>query len=441
MVGVGLAVLGVAAMLLGLFGVLDPGEIWVGVGAAGVFIGVALLSPRLVAPLASVVGRPLERLRGIPGRIARENTVRNPGRTAATAAALMIGLALVSFVTVFAAGIRGSIDDAIDKTIAGDLFLANTDGFSDIPVRAGEEVEKVDGVELASPIRYTQNEVEGASGGGYLTLVEPETADEVLTLEWREGSQGLLGDLGRADAVIDEKWGDNNDLGVGDTFVATTPSGEKLSYTVRGTFKDNTDFIGDYAASDVNAPAYGEAQNASNVLVKLADGADPAAVHERVDALLAARFPTAEAQNQQQLKDSIGEEVNTLLGVVYALLALAVIVSLFGIVNTLALSIHERTRELGLLRAIGASRRQVRRMVRYESVITALIGAVLGLVLGVIFAVIVSRPLADEGFVLAIPVGTLLVLLVLAAIAGVVAAIGPARRASRLDVLEALAYE
>jgi putative ABC transport system permease protein len=228
---------------------------------------------------------------------------------------------------------------------------------------------------------------------------------------------------------------------VGDTFAATTPSGGKLSYTVRGTFKDNTDFIGDYAASDVNARAYGEAQNASNVLVKLADGADPAAVHGRVDELLAARFPTAEAQNQEQLKDSIGSEVNTLLGVVYALLALAVIVSLFGIVNTLALSIHERTRELGLLRAIGASRRQVRRMVRYESVITALIGAVLGLVLGVIFAVIVSRPLADEGFVLAIPVGTLLVLLVLAAIAGVVAAIGPARRASRLDVLEALAYE
>ncbi len=405
------------------------------------FIGVALLSPRLVAPLASLVGRPLERLRGIPGRIARENTVRNPGRTASTAAALMIGLALVSFVTVFAAGIRGSIDDAIDKTIAGDLFLANTDGFSDIPVRAGEEVEKIDGVELASPIRYTQNEVEGASGGGYLTLIEPETADQVLTLEWREGSQGLLGDLGRTDAVIDEKWGDSNDLGVGDRFVATTPSGEKLSYTVRGTFKDNTDFIGDYAASDVNARAYGEAQNASNVLVTLAGGVDPAAVHERVDRLLTERFPTAEAQNQEELKDSIGEEVNTLLGVVYALLALAVIVSLFGIVNTLALSIHERTRELGLLRAIGASRRQVRRMVRYESVITALIGAVLGLVLGVIFAVIVSRPLADEGFVLSIPVGTLLVLLLLAAIAGVVAAIGPARRASRLDVLEALAYE
>ncbi len=152
-------------------------------------------------------------------------------------------------------------------------------------------------------------------------------------------------------------------------------------------------------------------------------------------------FPTVEVQNQQELKDSIGEQLNQLLGGVYGLLFLAVIVSLFGIVNTLALSIHERTRELGLLRAVGTSRRQVRRIVRYEAVITALIGAVLGAALGVIFAVLVSRPLAEEGFTLTIPVGTLLVLLVLAALAGVLAAIGPARRASRLDVLQALSYE
>ena len=157
--------------------------------------------------------------------------------------------------------------------------------------------------------------------------------------------------------------------------------------------------------------------------------------------MLTASFPTAETKNQQEFKDFISDQVNQLLGVVYALLFLSVIVSLFGIVNTLALSIYERTRELGLLRAVGMSRRQVRRIVRYESVITALIGAVLGSVLGVVFAVIMSRPLADEGFTLSIPVGTLLVLLVLAMVAGVIAAIGPARRASRLDVLEALAYE
>jgi putative ABC transport system permease protein len=352
----------------------------------------------------------------------------------------MIGLALVSFVAVFAAGLRGSIDDAIDKTLAGDLIVSNTDGFSDIPVATVDAVAGIDGIEVASPIRYTQDEVEGA-GEGFLTLVDPATAAEVLTLDWREGSQELLTELTPEQAVIDEGWGSDNGLGVGDTFDAKTASGETLTYTVTGTFKDTTDFIGDYAASDANASAYGEGQNVTNVFVNIADGTDTGAVRAAIDERLAEQFPTTKSENQEELKDSIGAELNTLLGVVYALLFLAVIVSLFGIVNTLALSIHERTRELGLLRAVGTSRRQVRRIVRYEAVITALIGAILGAILGVVFAVIVSRPLADEGFILSIPVGTLLILLVLAIIAGVIAAIGPARRASRLDVLEALAYE
>jgi putative ABC transport system permease protein len=439
-IGVVLTAAGIAVMLLGLFGALDPGEAAVGVGAAAVFIGVTLLSPRLVTPLASFVGRPLERLRGVPGRLARENAVRNPNRTAATAAALMVGLALVSFVAVFAAGLRGSIDDAIDNTLTGDLIVSNNDGFSDIPAAITEAVAGVAGVELASPARYTEDEVEGI-GDGFLTLVDPETAAEVLNLDWQEGSQELLTGLGANDAVVDEKWAEDNGLEVGDTFEALTASGKTIPYSVTGTFKDTTDFIGDYAASDVNAQAYGEGTNVSNVYLKLAPDADVATVREAIDAQLDTRFPTAKSENQDELKDTIGEELNTLLGVVYALLLLSVIVSLFGIVNTLALSIHERTRELGLLRAVGTSRRQVRQMVRYESVITALIGGLLGGLLGVVFAVVMSRPLADEGFILSIPVGTLIILLVLTILAGVLAAIGPARRASRLDVLEALAYE
>jgi len=432
--------LGVVAMLLGVFGLLSPGEAWVGVGAGAIFIGVALLSPRLVRPMASLVGKPVERFRGVAGRLARENAVRNPGRTASTAAALMIGLALVSFVAIFAAGLRGSIDAAFDKTIQGDLIATNKDGFSDISLEVVKAIEGVDGVAVASPSRFTQANVAGEKGS-FVSLVDPKTVTEVQTLDWKEGDDSLLSGLGPTDAVADEKWAEKEKLAVGDTFKAGVSNGDTITYRITGTFVDRADFNGDYVASDANAAAYGEPNSVQQVLVKLDEGANADTARKGIDQLAAAQFPTIEVRSQQEFKDFIGEEINQLLGVVYALLFLAVIVSLFGIVNTLALSIHERTRELGLMRAVGMSRRQVRRVIRWESVITAAIGAVLGSVLGVLFAVIMSRPLADEGFTLSIPVGTLIVLLVLALVAGVLAAIGPARRASRLDVLDALAYE
>jgi putative ABC transport system permease protein len=271
--------------------------------------------------------------------------------------------------------------------------------------------------------------------------VNPRTVNQVLSLDWQKGDPDTLARLGPRDAVVDDAWAKGKDIGVGDHVRVLTALEKRPVFTVSGTVKDNADLIGNVLVTEQTLRRDFGTSAPTTTFVKLDPGANARVVQKRISDAIEKRFPTTEVLNQKELKDSQAQMVNQLLGLVYALLSLAVIVSLFGIVNTLALSIHERTRELGLLRAVGMSRSQVRRMIRYESVITALIGALLGLVLGVVFAGLVSRPLANEGFTLSYPVPTLVLLLVLAALAGVVAAIGPARRASRLDVLEALAYE
>jgi putative ABC transport system permease protein len=441
-VAVGLGVIGLGMMLVGLFGgIEDSGSAagLLGGGAALMLFGVSLFSPRLVRPLASVTGRPLERLRGLTGRLARENAMRKPGRTATTAAALMIGLALIVFVTVFAAGINSSIAKTIDDSFRGEIVLQNTDGFSPIPRDALDVARDVNGVSTVSSITYATGELSGGQGI-QLAAVDPATLGQVLALDFQSGDPSALPRLAPNQTILDENFARDNGLEAGDTLRVRTPTERIATFRVVGTVKGELDLLGKAVIDESATSQFGRLQP-SFALARLASDASPKDVQDAMDAALKNRFPTVEVKNQSQLKDQQEEQVNQLLGLIYALLSLAIVVSVFGIVNTLALSIHERTRELGMLRAVGMSRRQVRMMVRYEAVITALIGAILGTILGVIFAVLVSRPLADEGFKLSYPVGTLLVLLVLAALAGVIAAIGPARRASRLDVLRALAYE
>ena len=441
----GIAVLlGVGGLALTAFGLFGGAEsntaaALVGGGAAATLFGVALFSSRLVKPLAWLAGWPLERLRGLTGRLARENAVRKPGRTATTAAALMIGLAVVVFVSVFAAGISKSVANTIDRNFQGEVILQNTDGFSPIPAGAAEQAARVQGVAAAGSLSYATAERDGKNLR--VTGVDPAVSDEILSLDWREGDPSTLTELGPRETVVDDAWANGEDIEVGDTVRAITGLEKRVRFEVVGTVKDNADLLGNLVVTEDSLREDFGTENPSFTLLTLDEGADAAVVQDDVAAALEDRYPTVETLNQEEVKEKQEEQIAQLVSFFYVLLAMAIVISLLGIVTTLVLSIHERTRELGLLRAVGMSRRQVRTMIRYEAVITALIGAVLGMVLGIVFAALMSAPLADEGFVLAYPVGVLITLLVLAALAGVLAAVWPARRAAKLDVLRAVAYE
>jgi putative ABC transport system permease protein len=442
----GLAVLlglaGLAMVAVGLFGGADGGSAagLIGGGAVAVLLGVSLFSPRLVRPLASLAGRPLELLRRLTGRLARENTQRNPARTAVTAAALMIGLAVVAFVTVFAAGIKSSIANAVDESFQGELVLQNSDGFSPISSRAAGLARQIPGVELVSTMRTAQAKALDGSGKERVSALDRE-AGKVIDIDWTEGGPQTLHDLSDDEVIVDKSFASGNGVEVGDDVGFLTQIGAKPRLRVVGEYEDKAELFGSAIVTQKTMATAFDQRDDTIDFIKLAQGASAGKVQAVLIKAMDREFPVVEVRNQQELKENQEEQINNLLGLIYALLALAVIVSLFGIANTLALSIHERTRELGMLRAIGMSRRQVRTMIRYEAVITALIGALLGMVVGVIFAALIAQPLKDEGFVLSYPIGTLILMLFFAAIAGVIAAIGPARRASRLDVLEALHYE
>ncbi|HVD38143.1 MAG TPA: FtsX-like permease family protein, partial [Solirubrobacterales bacterium] len=440
-----LAVAGLGMVLLGLFGSGSAGARagLMGGGAVAVVFAVSLFSPRLVAPLASVAGWPLERLRRLTGRLARENAERNPSRTAVTAAALMIGVTLVAFVTVFAAGLKSTVAQVVDENFAGGLVIQNTDGFSPIPNATARAAERVPGVELVATIRGAEAKVLERGGLGATTRVNAPSPDigRTVNIEWKQGGPQALRDLTDIEAIVSDDFAGSHGLALGDRFTLLTQALARPSFRVVGEFDSKLGVLGSVLVTQrVMARDFHQTQDL-NAFVELEEGADAA----RVQALLAkgveTAFPVAEVLNQEELKESREEQINGLVTLVYALLAFAILISLFGIANTLALSIHERTRELGMLRAIGMSRRQVRTMIRYEAVITALIGGILGLILGLIFATLIAQPLKDEGFTLSYPVGSLIVLLVMAGLAGVLAAILPARRASRLDVLQSLQYE
>jgi putative ABC transport system permease protein len=433
--------LGLAALLGGLFGGAggSAAASLLGLGMIVMIFGVALLAPVLVRPLARAIGAPLQRIQGLPGRLARENAERQPQRTAITASALMIGLALVVFTAIFAAGLNGSINKVIDEQFSRTaLIVTHDDGFSPVPTDVADKLATIDGIDVVSPMRFDQANVKGGGDSIPASGVDPATITQLFEPELKQGGSDVLANLRDDQLLADDGWAKDHGFKLGRRVEVTTPKGVVLDYELAGTYKNRVGVLGSIVVT--NASMTKDWNQPDDAFILAGGKGNPTQLEQAVKTSLK-EFPVAKAQTLAQFKDTQAGQVNQLLGLVYALLSLSVIVALLGIVNTLALAVHERTRELGLLRAVGMSKRQVRRMVRAESVITALIGAVLGVVLGIVFAVIVSRPLADEGFVLTLPLGTLIILTVLAAIAGVLAAIPPTLRASKVDVLRAVTTE
>ncbi len=351
----------------------------------------------------------------------------------------MIGVTLVTFVSVFAAGAKKTLDNAIDVGLRGQAVVESGGGQVPFAAETSGALARVPGVGAVSPVRFGTAKIAGESGTRRGERHRPTTFASVYHTEWEQGSDAVLAHLGDGDAVVGKSLADKEHLKVGQAITMLTPTGTTVRVRIRGIIHDKGGLLGAVAVPNEGGPDRVRQATGRLHARRLQEGRrrDEDQGGDRRDAQ--ARFPAVKAKTGKEFKDQLSGNVTSILGLFYALLALAIVVSLFGIVNTLVLSIHERTRELGMLRAIGTSRRQVRTMIRMEAVVTALIGGVIGVVLGLVLSLLVIQKVND--FSVAIPVVSLIVVLILAGVAGVLAAVLPARRAARLDVLEALAYE
>jgi putative ABC transport system permease protein len=386
---------------------------------------------RAIRPVVSLLARPAEKAGGAAGMLARRNALRRPGRTMATAGALTVGVALVTVVAILAAGLRDTTTGSLQDKLAASHVAIGEDGWSPTDPTAGRALAAVPGVEHVGTIRQDVGHAFGDN-----ERVNAIAGDRV-SFDLASGS-GAADRLGSDGAIVDEGWATEHGLRVGERFELLSSSGDKLDLTVRG-IETSSIFDGlDLGPITIGRAAYdGAFRNERNALT-IVDAPDvPAATLQRA----LAAFPDAEVLTKQAFIDKRMEPIDTLMAIFVVLLALAVIVSLFGIVNALVLATFERRRELGMLQAVGMTRRQVRRMVRHESIVTALLGATTGVAAGLGLGALVTSLLADEGLTYAVPGGTLVVLAIVAVIAGVLAAIVPARRAAKLSPLTALAYE
>jgi putative ABC transport system permease protein len=429
--------LGLLQLFIGLFAKPDNALAVVGGGAVFTFLGVAVLGPVIARPVARVIGWPIAKLRGMAGVLARENAMRNPKRTASTAAALMIGVGLVAFILIFWSSATDSIRGTVNKGFVGDFVVQSNAGFQGgLPPEMATQLQQLPQVGTVAETRLTVAEVAGS--GTQLFGVDPAAYGSIADHHVRPGELSGLSQPGTI-AVYDQTAKDKG-WAIGDTVPVTFAATGPQQLEVVALFHDQN-IGGTYLIGLPTYEANTQVQLDYAVYVKLAPGVSASEGRAAIETVTDA-YPNAQVQDKVQFADSIVGQVTSLLMLVIVLLLLAVFIALIGIANTLALSIFERTRELGLLRAVGMTRSQLRSTVRWESVVIAMLGTVLGLIIGLFFGWALVRALADQGFGgLSIPIPLLVVVVVFAFLAGVGAAIFPARRASKLNVLQAISTE
>ncbi len=432
--GLGLVAVGATVLLGGLFTDVSHGTYWVGGGILGVVLGVAFTSPLLGRPVIALLGAIFRRVFGSVGLMAQQNAQRNPRRTAATASALMIGVTLVSMMTVFGASAKASVDKIINRDFAADYVVSNAIG---MPYSAAvtDRVAKIDGVGAVARFRYDPLVIDGKDRYG--AGVDVAAMAKIRPLPMKDGS---FTDLTDKTVLVSDKRAASDKLSVGSTLTVKA-NGKTLDARVAGIY-ENTPLVGTgYLFSLGGFDKLAMPAQDSYAYVTRAPGADAATVTTALNAALADQ-PLVTVKDQAQFAAEQRAPIDQMLYLIDALLGLAVIIAVLGIINTLALSVIERTREIGLLRAVGLSRRQLRTMLRLESVVIAVLGATLGVGLGLVFGIALQRSLASDGIdVLSIPGSQLAVFVAVAAVVGVLAALWPGRRAARLDILRAVTTE
>lgn len=428
--GLGFIIAGVAVVAAVASGASNN---WLGLGILGVFAGTIVLGPVIARPVALALGRPAAALRGVTGSMARQNAARNPKRTSRTASPVLIGVALVTAVSALAASIKGQISDIFTEQFKGDFAISTTaQGFGGLSPSLADSINKIEGVQSATGIGTILVKIDDQ--GRQLTVITPATIEGNYDIGLIDAKYS---DLDADGIFLSREWSQNNDKPVGSTVTVTLADSTERVLTVRGLYENN-DLAGNRVVSramfaDANVQSFD-----FGVYVKLAEGSSSDDVRPRLQSAVD-EYGQGKLLSKQEYIDEQAGQVNQLLGLIYGLLFLSVIIAIVGIIITLLLSVFERQREIGLLRAVGMTRGQVRTTVRWESVITSLLGAVSGIVLGIGLGWVIVFALRDQGLTsFQLPVGTTIFIMVMSFVVGVLAAVYPAWRATKVDMLDAL---